>query len=101
KCTVGINKANFEINKGEIFVIMGLSGSGKSTLIRCLNRLNEPTDGKVFFKNHNITRETNKQLLQTRSTAMSMVFQKFGLLSHRTILENAAFGMEIRGESKA
>jgi glycine betaine/proline transport system ATP-binding protein len=101
KCTVGINKASFEIQKGEIFVIMGLSGSGKSTLIRCLNRLNEPTGGKVFFKDHNITRETNKQLLQTRRTEMSMVFQKFGLLPHRTILENAAFGLEIRGEPKA
>lgn len=101
KCTVGINKASFEIRKGEIFVIMGLSGSGKSTLIRCLNRLNEPTDGKVFFKEHDITRENNKQLLQTRRTEMSMVFQKFGLLPHRTILENAAFGLEISGTPKA
>lgn len=101
KCTVGVNKASFEIAEGEIFVIMGLSGSGKSTLIRCLNRLNEPTAGKVFFKDHNITRDTNKQLLQTRRTEMSMVFQKFGLLPHRTILENTAFGLEIRGESKA
>jgi len=100
KCTVGVNKASFEIEEGEIFVIMGLSGSGKSTLIRCLNRLNEPTDGKVFFKTHDITRDTNKQLLQTRRTEMSMVFQKFGLLPHRTILENAAFGLEIRGEPK-
>ncbi|HKJ79752.1 MAG TPA: glycine betaine/L-proline ABC transporter ATP-binding protein [Prolixibacteraceae bacterium] len=100
KCTVGVKKANFEIEEGEIFVIMGLSGSGKSTLIRCLNRLNEPTAGKVFFKEHDITRDTNKQLLQTRRTEMSMVFQKFGLLPHRTILENAAFGLEIRGESK-
>ncbi len=100
KCTIGVNKANFEIKKGEIFVIMGLSGSGKSTLIRCLNRLNEPTAGKVFFKDHNITRDTNKQLLQTRRTEMSMVFQKFGLLPHRTILENAAFGLEIRGDSQ-
>lgn len=98
KCTVGVNKASFEIKKGEIFVIMGLSGSGKSTLIRCLNRLNDPTDGKVFFKKHDITRDTNKQLLNTRRTEMSMVFQKFGLLPHRTILENAAFGLEIRGE---
>ena len=100
KCTVGVNKANFEIEQGEIFVIMGLSGSGKSSLIRCLNRLNEPTAGKVYFKNYDITRETNKQLLQTRRTELSMVFQKFGLLPHRTILENAAFGLEIRGESK-
>ena len=98
KCTVGVIKASFEIKKGEIFVIMGLSGSGKSTLIRCLNRLNDPTDGRVFFKDHDITRDTNKQLLNTRRTEMSMVFQKFGLLPHRTILENAAFGLEIRGE---
>ncbi len=100
KCTVGVNKVNFEIKEGEIFVIMGLSGSGKSTLIRCLNRLNEPTAGKVIFDEHDITRETNKELLETRRTEMSMVFQKFGLLPHRTILENAAFGLEIRGEEK-
>ncbi len=100
KCTIGVNKANFEIKKGEIFVVMGLSGSGKSTLIRCLNRLNEPTAGKVFFKDHDITRDTNKQLLNTRRTEMSMVFQKFGLLPHRTILENAAFGLELRGDPK-
>jgi glycine betaine/proline transport system ATP-binding protein len=100
KCTVGVNNVSFEIKEGEIFVIMGLSGSGKSTLIRCLNRLNEPTSGKVFFDDHDITRETNKELLETRRTEMSMVFQKFGLLPHRTILENAAFGLEIRGEAK-
>uniref|UniRef100_UPI0035653779 quaternary amine ABC transporter ATP-binding protein n=1 Tax=Mariniphaga sediminis TaxID=1628158 RepID=UPI0035653779 len=90
----------FEVLEGEIFVIMGLSGSGKSTLIRCLNRLNEPTAGKVFFKNHDITREGNKELLHTRRHEMSMVFQKFGLLPHKTILENAAFGLELRGEQK-
>ncbi len=100
KCTVGVNKANLKIREGEIFVIMGLSGSGKSTLIRCLNRLNEPTAGKVFFDNRDITRETNKELLETRRTKMSMVFQKFGLLPHHTILENASFGLEIRGEEK-
>ncbi|MGZ2371524.1 quaternary amine ABC transporter ATP-binding protein [Ancylomarina sp. YFZ004] len=100
KCTVGVNKVNFEIKEGEIFVIMGLSGSGKSTLIRCLNRLINPTAGKVFFDEHDITRETNKELLETRRTEMSMVFQKFGLLPHRTIIENAAFGLEIRGEEK-
>lgn len=100
KCTIGVNKANFEIKEGEIFVIMGLSGSGKSTLIRCLNRLIEPTAGKVFFNEHDITRESNKELLETRRTEMSMVFQKFGLLPHRTILENAAFGLEIRGEER-
>lgn len=100
KCTVGINKANFEVLEGEIFVVMGLSGSGKSTLIRCLNRLNEPTAGKVFFKDHNITRAGNKELMHTRRNEMSMVFQNFGLLPHRTILDNATFGLELRGDSK-
>lgn len=100
KCTVGVSRASFEVFEGEVFVIMGLSGSGKSTLIRCLNRLNEPTSGKVFFKDHNITRDRNKELLMTRRTEMSMVFQKFGLLPHRTVLENAAFGLEIRNEPK-
>jgi glycine betaine/proline transport system ATP-binding protein len=100
KCTVGVNHASFEIEEGEVFVIMGLSGSGKSSLIRCLNRLNNPTSGKVHINDYDITRETNKELLETRRTEMSMVFQKFGLLPHRTILQNAAFGMEIRGEGK-
>lgn len=100
KCTVGVNKASFQIKKGEVFVIMGLSGSGKSTLIRCLNRLIEPTAGDVIVNNVNITKESNESLLETRRTEMSMVFQKFGLLPHRTVLENAAFGLEIRGEDK-
>lgn len=99
-CTVGINKAIFEIYEGEFFVIMGLSGSGKSTLLRCLNRLNEPTAGKVYINNDNITDKNNKDLLEVRRTEMSMVFQKFGLLPHHTVLSNAAFGLEIRGESK-
>lgn len=100
KCTIGVNKANFEVYEGEIFVVMGLSGSGKSTLIRCLNRLNDPTDGKVFFKDHDITKSKNKELLETRRKEMSMVFQNFGLLPHRTVLENAAFGLELRGDPK-
>lgn len=100
KCTVGVNKASFQIKAGEVFVIMGLSGSGKSTLIRCLNRLNEPTAGDVLVNGINITKETNEELLDTRRTEMSMVFQKFALLPHRTVIENAAFGLEIRGEDK-
>ncbi len=100
KCTIGVNRVNFEVYEGEIFVVMGLSGSGKSTLIRCLNRLNEPTSGKVYFKDEDITRNNNQELLHTRRHEMSMVFQKFGLLPHKTILENAAFGLEIRGDSK-
>ncbi len=100
KCTIGVNRASFEINEGEMFVIMGLSGSGKSTLLRCLNRLIEPTSGNVIINDRNITKETNEQLLDTRRMEMSMVFQNFGLLPHRTVLENAAFGLEIRNEDK-
>ncbi len=100
KCTVGINNVSFEIKTGEVFVVMGLSGSGKSTLIRCLNRLNTPTDGNVIVNGVNITQENDRDLLETRRREMSMVFQMFGLLPHRTVLENAAFGLEIRGEDK-
>ncbi|PIE83878.1 MAG: ABC transporter ATP-binding protein [Bacteroidia bacterium] len=100
-CTVGVNRASFEIKTGEFFVIMGLSGSGKSTLLRCLNRLIEPTAGEVILNGENITKKNNKELLEVRRTEMSMVFQKFALLPHRTVLENAAFGLEIKGEAKA
>ncbi len=100
KCTIGVNNASFAISTGEFFVIMGLSGSGKSTLLRCLNRLIEPTEGEVIVNGVNITKESNKELLDTRRSEMSMVFQKFGLLPHRTIIENVAFGLEIRGEDK-
>ncbi|MFV0365714.1 MAG: glycine betaine/L-proline ABC transporter ATP-binding protein [Mangrovibacterium sp.] len=100
KCIVGVNRANLHINEGEFFVIMGLSGSGKSTLLRCLNRLIEPTDGDVIVNDLNITRESNKMLIDTRRKQMSMVFQSFALLPHRTILDNVAFGLEIRGEEK-
>ena len=99
-CTVGVNKANFQVYDGEFFVIMGLSGSGKSTLLRCLNRLNEPTAGNIIINEDDIAQKDNKELLEVRRTEMSMVFQKFALLPHRTVLENAAFGLEIRGESK-
>ena len=100
-CTVGVNRASFEIYEGEFFVIMGLSGSGKSTLLRCLNRLIEPTSGNIYINDENITRKNHTELLDVRRTEMSMVFQKFGLLPHRTILDNVAFGLELRGESQA
>ncbi len=100
KCTVGVSKASLQIKTGEVFVIMGLSGSGKSTLLRCLNRLNEPTSGDIIINGRNITKESNEELLDTRRTEMSMVFQKFALLPHRSVLENVAFGLEIRGEEK-
>lgn len=98
--TVGVYDASFEIEKGEMFVIMGLSGSGKSTLIRCLNLLNKPTDGAIYVDDENITAYNNLQLRVFRQKKIAMVFQHFGLFSHRTILENVEYGLEIRGVSK-
>jgi glycine betaine/proline transport system ATP-binding protein len=99
-CTVGVNQANFEVQEGEIFVIMGLSGSGKSTLVRLLNRLIEPTTGSVFIDSDDIAKLKLDQLREVRRKKMSMVFQKFALFPHRTVLENAAYGLEIQGLSK-
>lgn len=99
-CTVAVKNANLSINEGEIFVIMGLSGSGKSTLLRCLNRLIKPTSGEVFIDNINIIRIPDKELLGIRRKKMSMVFQHFGLLPHRSVLSNVAFGLELQGIDK-
>lgn len=99
-CTVAINEASFSIEKGEIFVIMGLSGSGKSTVIRCLNRLIEPTAGKVMIDGEDITALTPDKLRALRRKKLSMVFQKFGLLPHRNVIDNVAFGLEIQGEAR-
>ncbi|MFO7939309.1 MAG: glycine betaine/L-proline ABC transporter ATP-binding protein [Bacteroidales bacterium] len=96
-CTVGVNNANFEIYKGEVFVIMGLSGSGKSTLLRTINRLIDPTAGTVIVDEHNVTEADEEGLRNIRRTQMSMVFQHFGLLPHRTVASNVAFGLEIQG----
>lgn len=98
--TIGVNQASFEVQKGEIFVIMGLSGSGKSTLIRCLNMLNKPTVGEIIINGEDITKYTHKQLQEFRKKKVAMVFQHFGLLSHRTVLENVAYGLEVRKVSK-
>ena len=99
-CTVAVRNANLEIREGEVFVVMGLSGSGKSTLLRCINRLNEPTLGEVYINGENITRKSDKQLQQLRRTELAMVFQHFGLLPHRTVLSNIAFGLELQGVPK-
>ncbi|MDD4609710.1 MAG: glycine betaine/L-proline ABC transporter ATP-binding protein [Bacteroidaceae bacterium] len=99
-CTIGVDRATFDIKDGEVFVVMGLSGSGKSTLLRCLNRLIEPTAGEVFVNDDNITKKNNKELLEIRRSGMSMVFQNFGLFPHRTILSNIGFGLEIKGVDK-
>ncbi len=98
--TVGVNDANFEVNDGEIFVIMGLSGSGKSTMIRMINRLIEPTSGKVLIDGENLTDLDKKELLNVRRNKMSMVFQNFALFPNRTIIENTAYGLEIKGVAK-
>jgi glycine betaine/proline transport system ATP-binding protein len=98
--TVGVNRASFSVNAGEIFVIMGLSGSGKSTLIRLINRLIEPTDGQVFIDGQDITKMDKQQLMYTRRNKLGMVFQKFALFPHRTILHNVGFGLEIQEVSK-
>lgn len=99
--TVGVNQASFKVEAGEVFVIMGLSGSGKSTLVRLLNRLIEPTAGEVLIDGDNITAMNKEQLRNMRRKKMSMVFQQFALLPHKTILENAEYGLEIQGVPKS
>ncbi|MED3644257.1 glycine betaine/L-proline ABC transporter ATP-binding protein ProV [Caldifermentibacillus hisashii] len=98
--TVGVNRANFKIYAGEIFVIMGLSGSGKSTLVRMLNRLIEPTDGNVYIDEQDIVKLNANELREVRRKKMSMVFQQFALFPHRTVLSNVMYGLEIRGFDK-
>lgn len=95
-CTIAVKNASFNIEEGEFFVIMGLSGSGKSSLLRCLNRLIEPTAGKVILNEVNITSLNDQELQQVRRKEMAMVFQQFGLLPHRSVLENVAFGLELQ-----
>src|SRR5690606_33395169 len=96
-CTVGVDDASFDIKAGEIFVIMGLSGSGKSTLLRLLNRLIEPTAGSIEVDGRDITSMSRRELIELRRRDMSMVFQSFALLPNRTVLSNAAFGLEVAG----
>lgn len=95
--TVGVKDVSLEINEGEIFVIMGLSGSGKSTLVRLLNRLIEPTQGSVLLKGEDIAKISDEKLRGVRRNNISMVFQNFALMPHMTVLENAAFGLELAG----
>lgn len=95
--TVGVSQANFEVKPGEIFVIMGLSGSGKSTLVRMLNRLVEPTAGEISLDGKDITKMNKDELRNLRRKKMSMVFQNFALLPHKTILKNTEFGLEVQG----
>ena len=94
---VGVSDANIDISEGEIFVVMGLSGSGKSTLIRCVNRLHEPTAGRVFVDDINITALEPKELQAFRRDSTGMVFQHFALFPHRDIRSNVAFGLKVKG----
>ena len=98
---VAVREVSFEIQKGETFVVMGLSGSGKSTLVRCISRLIEPTTGEVLIDGEDIIGYGAKQLQEMRRGKMAMVFQHFGLLPHRTVLDNILFGLEVRGDDRA
>lgn len=99
--TVGLYDVSLSIKQGEIFVIMGLSGSGKSTLIRHFNRLIDPTDGVITYDGEDILELNKHQLIEFRRKKLGMVFQRFGLMPHRTILQNAAYGLEVQGVKKA
>jgi len=99
--TVGVQDASFEVNEGEIFVVMGLSGSGKSTLVRMLNRLIEPTSGEVVLEGDDVVKMDANKLRDIRRHKISMVFQSFALMPHQTVLENTAFGLEVSGVGRA
>ncbi len=99
--TVAVGGVDFDVPRGGIFVLIGLSGSGKSTVARCLNMLQRPTTGEVLFDGENIERYNRQKLAEFRRRRVSMVFQNFGLMSHRTVLGNVAYGLEVRGVPKA
>ncbi|MFT4412390.1 quaternary amine ABC transporter ATP-binding protein [Fredinandcohnia humi] len=98
--TVGVNQASFEVYAGEIFVIMGLSGSGKSTLVRLLNRLIEPSAGQIVLDGKDITSMNKEEIREVRRKKLSMVFQRFALFPHKTVLQNTEYGLEIQGVDK-
>ena len=96
-CIVGVNNASFEVAKGEMLVVMGLSGSGKSTLLRCISRLTDATGGKIFIEGQDLLSLKEKELIELRRNKMGMVFQSFALLPHKTVLENIAFPLLVKG----
>jgi glycine betaine/proline transport system ATP-binding protein len=100
-CVAAVRDVSFDVYPGEVFVVMGLSGSGKSTLVRTLIRLIEPTAGSIEVDGRDVTSADRDELLQLRRHTFSMVFQHFGLLAHRTVLDNVAFGLEIQGVAKS
>ena len=98
-CIVGVNNASFEVPKGDLLVVMGLSGSGKSTLLRCTSRLTDATSGNIYIDGEDLLAMSNKRLIELRRNKMGMVFQSFALLPHKTVLENIAFPLQIKGIS--
>ena len=98
-CVVGVNNASFEVKKGEMLVVMGLSGSGKSTLLRCISRLADATAGNIYIEGEDLTSMSDKELIGLRRNKMGMVFQSFALLPHKTVLENIAFPLQVKGNS--
>ncbi|WP_030846685.1 glycine betaine/L-proline ABC transporter ATP-binding protein [Streptomyces griseus] len=100
-CTAAVRDVSFDVRKGEVFVVMGLSGSGKSTLVRCLTRLIEPTSGTLAIDGEDVLAMDRSRLRELRRHRAAMVFQHFGLLPHRTVVDNVAYGLEIQGLSKS
>lgn len=98
--TVALWDVSFQVKRSEIFAIIGLSGSGKSTLVRCFNQLLKPTSGKIFYEGKDLDLLNKRELLEFRRNKISMVFQNFGLMSHRNVLDNVAYGLEVKGVSK-
>ena len=98
-CIVGVNNASFEVFKGDMLVVMGLSGSGKSTLLRCISKLTDATAGNIYIDGQDLLAMNNKQLIELRRNKMGMVFQSFALLPHKTVLENIAFPLQVKGGS--
>lgn len=99
-CTAAVRDVSFDVAEGEVFVVMGLSGSGKSTLVRCLTRLIDATSGEVIIEGDDVVKANDKQLRHLRRTEFSMVFQHFGLLPHRKVIDNVAYPLEIQGVKK-
>jgi glycine betaine/proline transport system ATP-binding protein len=99
-CVTAVRDVSFDVTAGEVFVVMGLSGSGKSTLVRMINRIHDPTSGQVFIDGEDVLTLTDERLREIRRQKVSMVFQHFGLLPHRRIADNVAFGLEVRGVEK-
>jgi glycine betaine/proline transport system ATP-binding protein len=99
-CIVGVNNASFAVHKCDLLVVMGLSGSGKSTLLCCISRLTDATSVNIYIDGEDLIAMSNKKLIELRRNKMGMVFQSFALLPHKTVLENIAFPLQIKGNSK-